>query len=105
MFLMVGGDGTLGTALQSCPTRPEGVVTTSRREQLLSYRVDLADAPERGRWKCHRPGGRAASCQAIVGAVGYVKRPKPDGGGKVGDLWEPAEAGSGGVSGKHCLPN
>jgi len=64
MFLIVGGDGTLGTALQSCPTRPEGVVATSRREQPLSYRVDLADAPDT--WRLPDDIAGAVLCAAIT---------------------------------------
>jgi dTDP-4-dehydrorhamnose reductase len=64
MFLIVGGDGTLGTALQSTPERPEVVAATSRREQLLTYRVDLADSPDT--WRLPDEIAGAVLCAAIT---------------------------------------
>lgn len=64
MFLIVGGDGTLGTALQSAPTRPTEVVATSRRDALFSYRVDLGDSPDSWQLPDHIAG--AVLCAAVT---------------------------------------
>lgn len=64
MFLIVGGNGTLGTALLSAPTRPAAVAATTRREQLLSHRVDLADAPDT--WQLPDAIAGAVLCAAIT---------------------------------------
>jgi len=64
MFLIVGGDGTLGTALQSAPSRPADVAATSRREQLFSYRVDLVAVPDT--WQLPDDIAGAVLCAAVT---------------------------------------
>lgn len=64
MFLIVGGDGTLGTALQTAGTRPEAVGVTSRRERPRSYRVDLADSPDT--WQLPDAVAGAVLCAAVT---------------------------------------
>lgn len=73
MFLIVGGDGTLGTALRADSARPADVAYTSRRGGDGGLRLDLAASPDA--WELPARITGAVLCAAVTSIDACEKDP------------------------------
>lgn len=73
MFLIVGGDGTLGSALRAAPERPAEVAYTSRRGGDGALRLDLAAPPDA--WELPARITSAVLCAAVTSIDACEKDP------------------------------
>lgn len=73
MFLIVGGDGTLGSALRRAPECPAEVAYTSRRGGDGALRLDLAASPDT--WELPARITGAVLCAAITSIDACEKDP------------------------------